>query len=323
MTDRLRAGVIGVGKMGQNHARVYRELPNVDLIGVADRDPAAARAVANEYGTRHMQTEPLLVAADLVSVAVPTPAHAAVVRDCIDAGVHVLVEKPFVTDPDVGRSLASAAVDADVTLQVGHIERFNPAVRTLTDIVPDLDVIAIDAQRLGPPVDRSMGAGVVFDLMIHDLDIATSLLGTDVASVSATGTRDGEYATATCEFGTDVVATFTASRLTQQKVRRLGITAESCRITVDYTSQSVDIHRGAVPEYVQTDGALRHRTESVVERPYVENGEPLKAELESFVAAVRTGAPPEVSPMDGIRAVELAQRIEELTAFRHRDEMTA
>lgn len=320
--DTLRAGVIGVGKMGRNHARVYRELADVDLVGVADKDTAAASEVATKYGTRQLPTDELLAETDLVTVAVPTPAHPALVRQCIDANVHALVEKPFVDTLDVGRELAEDAEAAGITLQVGHVERFNPAVQTVADIVQDLDIIAIDAERLGPPIDRSLGTGVVFDLMIHDLDVVGALHGGDVVSLNATGTPDGEYATASCEFDDGVVATFIASRVTQQKVRRLGITAESCRISVDYMNQTVAIHRGAVPEYVQTNGDIRHRTESVEERPFVENGEPLKAELASFVDTIRTGATPEVTAADGLRAVELATRIEELTGVRYPEEVT-
>lgn len=321
MTDALRAGVVGTGKMGRNHARVYRDLPDVALVGVADTDPEAAERAAEEYGTRALPTEMLLATVDVVSIAVPTQAHADLVAQCIDAGVHVLVEKPFVTDLERGRELAARAESADLTLQVGHIERFNPAIRTLTDIVDDVDVIAIDAERLGPPIDRSLGTSVVFDLMIHDIDVARALLDTEIVSVAATGTRDGEYASASCVCDDDVVATFTASRVTQQKVRRLGITAKDCRIEVDYMDQSIAIHRGSMPEYVQQDGSIRHRTESVVERPYVENGEPLKHELESFTDAVRSGRPPVVTAADGLRAVELAAAIEAHTGFQHPEEV--
>lgn len=322
MTTRLRAGVVGAGKMGGNHARLYRDMPDVDLVGVADTDPEAAERAAAEYATQPLPTDTLLSAVNIVSIAVPTPAHADLVEACIDAGVHVLVEKPFVTNLERGRELIAAADSAGLTLQVGHVERFNPAVRTLTDIIADLDVIAIDAERLGPPINRSLGTSVVFDLMIHDIDIASALLDGEVVSIDATGTRDGEYAAASCVYDDDVVATFTASRVTQQKVRKLGITAEDCRIEVDYMDQSIEIHRGSLPEYVQRDGEIRHRTESVVERPFVENGEPLKHELTSFVDAVRSGTRPVVTAEDGLRAVELAANIENHIPFRHPEEVT-
>ncbi len=295
--------------MGQNHARVYRELAATELVGVTDADAAAADRAATEYGTTAYDIDALLNRVDAVSIAVPTRFHADVVADAIDAGVHVLCEKPFVADPERGRELAAAARRAGVTLQIGHIERFNPAVRALDAIVPELDIIAVTADRLGPPLERDIDTSVVFDLMIHDIDILCSMLDAEPASLSASGTKDGDYATATCSFEDDVEATLTASRVTQQKVRQLAITAEDCRVTVDYVDQSVEIHRGSTPEYVSADGDLRHRVESVVERPLVENGEPLKRELASFADAARNGTEPVVTAEDGIRAVEVASRV--------------
>jgi predicted dehydrogenase len=304
----LRAGVVGIGSMGRNHARVYGELPAIDLAGVTDLDVSAAERVADEFDTTAMDLETLLGSVDIVSVAVPTPAHASVIEDCLDAGVHALVEKPFVTDLAVGHELAERARELGVTLQVGHIERFNPAIRTLARIAEDLDIIALDAQRVGPPVDRERRADVVFDLMIHDLDIAASLVDGEPRAVSASATADGDYATARVDFD-GVMGTFTASRVTQQKVRRLGVTAQSCRVVVDYIEQSVEIHRSATPAYVQENGDLRHTIESVVERPMVESGEPLKAEISSFADAVRNGEPPIVTAEDGLRSVKLSNDV--------------
>ncbi|MFC7068813.1 Gfo/Idh/MocA family oxidoreductase [Halobaculum lipolyticum] len=307
-----RVGVVGVGSMGRNHARVYRELADAELVGVADMDTEAAERVAREYGTSAYDTEDLLDAVDAVSVAVPTSAHAAVVEQCVDAGVHALVEKPFVDDTAVGRDLADRAESAGVTLQVGHVERFNPAVRTLMRILPDLDVVAVDARRLGPPVARSLDGTVVSDLMIHDIDVVNAVTDARPGMIGATGAADGDYATAQCVYEDGTVASFTASRITRRKVRRLEITARQCLVVVDYLAQTVEIHRSEVPEYVEEDGTVRHRTESVVERPFVETGEPLKAELGAFVEAVREGTEPLVTAADGLAAVDLARQIESI-----------
>ncbi|NIB98543.1 Gfo/Idh/MocA family oxidoreductase [Halobacterium sp. R2-5] len=317
----LQTGVVGVGSMGRNHARVYSELGETELVGVADADAAAADRVATEFDTTPYVTSDLLERADAVSVAVPTRFHADTVQNAIDAGVHVLCEKPFVADPDRGRELAAAARAAGVTLQVGHIERFNPAVRALEAIVPELDVIAVTADRLGPPLERDIDTSVVFDLMIHDIDVVCSLLDSEPASLAATGSTDGNYATATCSFDGGVTASLTASRVTQQKVRQLAITAADCRVNVDYLDQSVEIHRGSTPEYVSADGDLRHRVESVVERPLVENGEPLKRELAAFAEAVRNGTEPVVTAEDGVRAVEVATRVAAQIADREPQEV--
>lgn len=305
----LQAGVVGVGSMGRHHARVYGELPGVELAGVADIDHGRAEAIADQYGTRPLEREALLETVDIVSIAVPTEHHYEAARAAIDRGVHLLVEKPFVTDRDQGVELVARAREAGLTLQVGHIERFNPAFRALEDILPGLDVIAVTATRLGPPLDRPVGDGVVMDLMIHDIDVLLAIVDQDVSRIDASTTHDGQYATATVTFGAGVIGSLTASRVTQQKVRRLSITAEACQVNVDYADQTVRIHRHSLPAYVEDDGDVRYRHESVIERPHVDSGEPLKLELTAFVEAVRTGEPPVVDGEDGLRAVAFADRI--------------
>jgi predicted dehydrogenase len=309
--ETLAAGVVGVGSMGRNHARIYAELQSVDLVGVADVDAERARSVADEHATAALPREELLDAADVVSVVVPTQYHYDVVSECLDAGVDVLVEKPFVQDPERGRELIRRARDADAVLQVGHVERFNPAAQTMLDLRQDLDIEAVTARRLGPPLDRDIDDSVVSDLMIHDLDIVTTLLD-DVSSVAVASASDGQYATATLRFESGVVARLTASRVTQQRVRELDVTAADRHVTVDYLTQDVEIHRQSFPQFVTDDHDLRYRHEGVIERPLVESTEPLKAELASFVEAVWTDSEPAVTPEDGLRAVELVHTIDEL-----------
>ncbi|MFP8953054.1 Gfo/Idh/MocA family oxidoreductase [Natrialbaceae archaeon A-arb3/5] len=308
-TRPIRVGVIGVGAMGENHTRVYSELRAVDLVGVTDHDTEVARRVADEYGTEAMSVDALLDRCDAVTVAVPTHAHHETVLRCLDAGVHVLVEKPIAETAEQGRAMAERARDAGLVLQVGHIERFNPAVRTVNELIDDLDIISLEAERLGPPIDRTAPGNVVFDLMVHDVDIVASLLGTGPESMTAMGTDDGRYATATMEYD-DIVTTLTASRVTQKKVRRLTVTARECLVEVDYLQQSVLIHRDSYPEYLTDDGQRRYRHESVVERPRVDNGEPLRHELESFVESIQTGTEPEVTAEDGVTALETVKRID-------------
>jgi predicted dehydrogenase len=309
------AGVIGVGSMGQNHARVYRELPETTLGGVFDADHTQAEAVAERYETTARSMGELLEAVDVVSVAVPTRFHYETVRECIDAGVDVLVEKPFVADSEKGRKLVEFADERDVTLQVGHIERFNPATRKLMDIAQDLDIVAVDARRLGPPVDRDIDDSVVMDLMIHDLDIVTALVDDEVTHLNAMGTADGDYATANLQFGSGVVGKLTASRVTQEKERTLSIHAASCRVKVDYIEQTIEIHRQSLPEYVEEDGDVTYHHENVVERVAVEKREPLKNELSAFVEAAVENREPVVTGEDGITALELIQEIDGL-AYR-------
>ncbi len=296
--------------MGRNHARVYRSLQSTDLVGVADADVDRAQEVAAAYGTSAMAPQALLEAADAVSIAVPTRYHYESARQAIEAGVHVLVEKPFVDRLENGQLLIEQARDRGVTLQVGHIERFNPAVQALVEFAPDLDIIAVDAMRLGPPVDRDIDVSPVFDLMIHDIDVVRSLVDRDVADICATAAESDPYVASIMDFDGGVVATLTASRVTQQKVRKLSITARDCRVTLDYIDQSVEIHRQSLPEWIERNGDVSFRHRNIVEHPTVENGEPLRAELESFVDAVRTGRTPQVTGEDGLEAVRIATQIE-------------
>ncbi|OIB57182.1 Gfo/Idh/MocA family protein [Natrialba sp. SSL1] len=309
----VRAGVIGVGSMGQNHARVYNELPGVDLVGVTDHDASVAQQVATEYGTAALEFDALLSECDVVTVAVPTHAHYETVSTCLDAGVHVLVEKPIAQTVEEGRALAEQAREAGLVLQVGHIERFNPAVQTVMELIDDLDVISLEAERLGPPVDRTARDDVIFDLMVHDVDIVGSILDGPPSTINAIGTDDGQYATATMQYD-DVVASLTASRVTQKKVRKLTVTARECLVEVDYLEQSVLIYRDSYPEYLTDDGPNRYRHESVVENARVDNGEPLRHELESFVKTVQTGVEPAVTAEDGVMALQTVQDIAALAA---------
>ncbi|KAB1185103.1 MULTISPECIES: Gfo/Idh/MocA family protein [Haloferax] len=309
MSESVAAGVIGVGSMGTNHARVYSELRNVELIGVADADMARAMAVAADFGTEAFTIDELLDKVDVVTVAVPTPYHESVTRKCIEAGVHTLVEKPFVEELDAGEELAALATWHGVTLQVGHIERFNPAVRALDKILDGVEPIAITANRLGPPLNRDVDDGVIMDLMIHDIDIILSLVDSEIETLSATSAADEQYATAQLTFANGVIGTLTASRLTQQKTRTLDITARDRLIRVDYVNQSIQIFRQSRPDYLRDNGNIRYRHEVVMEQPMIEAGEPLKHELESFIEAAMEGGPVVVSADDGLRAVDVAQRI--------------
>ena len=308
--DSTPVGVVGVGSMGNQHARVFGELPCASLVGVSDADDEEAREVAESYGATSLSVDRLLSTAEAVSIAVPDRYHYDLARRALDAGVHVLVEKPFVTDIGNGHDLIGRARRSDLVLQVGHVERFNPVVLTLRDVVADESIISLQADRLGPPLDREVSGSPVRDLMIHDIDVICSLVDEGIRSVQATVAGDEPHVTAVLTFESGMTARMTASRVTQQKVRELSVTAHDAQINVDYLSQSIEIHRQSVPEYVAQNGDVRYRHEGIVERPTVERGEPLRSELRSFVDAVRNGDEPEVTGQDGLRALEIAQLIE-------------
>jgi predicted dehydrogenase len=316
--EQIDVGVVGVGSMGRQHARVYDELQGATLVGVADAEQHRAGELAIEYRTTAMETRDLLDAVDAVSIAVPTDQHYAIARAAIERDVAVLVEKPFVSNRSEGRKLVEQARRRDVTLQVGHIERFNPAVRALSEMANELDVVAATTSRLGPPIDRGITVDAVFDLMIHDIDVLLSLVDAPVESISAAGAAGEPYVVATLTFENGVVGRLTASRMTQQKVRELTVSARDCRVVVDYLEQSIVVHRESVPEYIESSGGLKHRHSKVVEQPPVEQSEPLRNELEAFLDCVRTGEEPVVTGEDGLRSIAIAQSIVEAAAPEER-----
>jgi len=308
-TDPLRTAVVGVGSMGCHHARVYAECPGTELVGVNDVDPERAASVADTCGVPTVSWPDVLEEVDAVSLAVPTQYHHEMARVCIDRGVHVLVEKPFVETAAEGQDLIDRAESAGVVLQVGHIERFNPAVEVASNYVADLDVIGIRGERLNPPVARDILDTAVMDLMIHDIDILFSLVDSPVVDVNAVGARENRHALAEFEFENGVVGHLTASRLTQERVRQLTVTAQECLVRVDYDDQSVSVHR---------QGEAGTNPRALVERLEVEQNEPLKNELKSFAEAVVTGREPVVTGEDGLRVVECARRIDEMAMRRRR-----
>ncbi len=319
-------GVIGVGSMGQNHARVYNELSAVELVGVTDVDTDRARDIATRHGTQAMEQDELIAAADAVSIAVPTAHHADIARECIEAGVDILVEKPFVADPEDGRALCDFAAERGVTIQVGHIERFNPAIQAVSDILENQEIIAVDARRLGSPRERDIEDDAVMDLMIHDIDVLLSLVNDDINLVNAVSTQENHYVDAQVRFEDGIVGSLTASRVTQKKIRELTITARDCWIVLDYIDRSIEIHRQSPKTYEPNDDiqrtALQSRVwrrgigsnEGIIEQPLVGDSEPLKEELASFIECVKTGREPLVSAEDGLRALRVAQKIDRLAA---------
>jgi predicted dehydrogenase len=316
----LRAGVIGVGSMGQHHARVYNELTEAELVGVADANTSRAEHISGEHGTDAYEIGELLDRVDMVSIAVPTQYHNDIARECIAADVDLLIEKPFVEDSADGRDLIEFADERDVVLQVGHIERFNPAVRTLMGMVDDLDIISISAERLGPPPTRAIEDTAVMDLMIHDIEILLAIAEEQVTSVQAVGNHDARYAASLLQFESGIIGRLTASRVTQRKIRQLTITAANCWVKVDYIDQSIEIHRQSTPEFVNR-GDIRYRHSNVVERLSVDQTEPLKNELSSFAEAVRTNEEPVVTGEDGLRALELTQTIDAMASDDSADEV--
>jgi len=317
----LKTAVIGVGAMGRNHARVYSELPDVQLVGVADADAEAAAAVARRHAARaytdyrHMLYE---LQPDAVTVAVPTVDHLDVALQVVERGIHLLVEKPIAASVKEGQQIIAASQDAGVRLTVGHIERFNPAVVALKAHLTAGElgrVFQIDARRQGPFPARIKDVGVVIDLAVHDLDVMRYVTGAEVVRVYAETERRIHSTREDLLTGLvrldDIVGTLTINWLTPTKIRELHVIGERGMFRVDYLTQDLYFFENATAQGAEweTLRVLRGVSEGRMIRHVVAKKEPLRAELEAFLSAVRGETPLAVTGEDGLKALELAQAV--------------
>ena len=302
-SKKIRVAVVGVGEFGRNHARVYRELGDVELAGVYDQNPQRAAAVAAEFHAPVLQSlEELQGRADAVSVAVPTVAHAEVGCRLLEMGLDVLVEKPMAVDLTEADALLAAAKKNRRILQVGHVERFNPAVRAVEPIVNR--PLFFEVHRLGVFTPRSLDVDVIYDLMIHDLDILLALVKEPVTEVKAVGipvlTDKVDIAHARLEFAGGAVANVTASRVSTERVRKMRFFQQHEYISLDYA------RRDALRIGVKKAGPQPEFGFEKLNAPAVE---PLHAELDAFVEASRTRKEPSTNGAAGRAALALAGRV--------------
>jgi predicted dehydrogenase len=302
-TKKIRVAVVGTGEFGRNHARVYREVPGAELVGVYDKDFDRAALVATEFQTRVLASaEELRGAADAVSVAVPTVEHSAVGCKLMEMGLDVLVEKPMATNLPEADALLHAAKKFGRILQVGHLERFNPAVLAVEPILNH--PLFFEVHRLGVFTARSLDVDVIYDLMIHDLDILLTLVKENVTEVKAVGipvlTDKVDIAHARLEFTGGAVANVTASRVSTERVRKMRFFQQHEYISLDYA------RRDALRVAVKSPGP---KPEFAFEKLPAQSVEPLRAELEAFVEAVRSRREPRTSGRSGRAALELAERV--------------
>jgi predicted dehydrogenase len=300
----LRAGVIGVGHLGQHHARLYASLPQAQLVGVVDQSVERVQAIAGRHGARVFRTaDELLPHVDVVSVAVPTSGHYAVAKACLQAGKHVLVEKPIAVTPREAQELVQLAKQRGCCLQVGHSERFNPVMALMRPHIGQ--AVFIECHRLGSFSERGTDVDVVLDLMIHDLDLVLSLNPGPVEEVRAAGvavlSSSIDIANARIQFGNGCVANLTSSRVSTSKMRRLRLFQRNSYVSIDFQTRL---------------GLISRRKAQAGGRPTVEveqlqggDEEPLKLQLSSFLQAASTGEKPVVSGEDGAAAVGVAHQV--------------
>ncbi|MGC3980490.1 MAG: Gfo/Idh/MocA family oxidoreductase [Steroidobacteraceae bacterium] len=304
----LRTAVIGVGYLGRFHAQKYRELPGSDLIAVVDNSPETAQKVGAELGVAGLSDyRELLGKVDAVSIVVPTPLHFAVAETFLAQGVHVLVEKPITETLEQAQKLIDLARQNNCVLQVGHLERFNPAIQAATKIISTPRFI--ESHRLAPFKQRGTDVSVVLDLMIHDIDLIQELVGRPIASIDAVGaqvfSQDIDIANARIRFEGGCVVNTTASRVSLKQERKLRIFQDDAYLSVDLQQKILTTIRkkeaGPVESPAQVD---------IGEQSF-EQGDALRSEIEAFLHAVRSGTPPVVTGEDGLRALATAIQITE------------
>ena len=314
----IRIGVIGVGNMGQHHTRVLSLLKDVELVGVSDLNVERGLDTASKYRVRFFEDyHDLLKHVDAVWVAVPTRAHYAVGTTCLQAGVHVLIEKPIAASIAEAEALVNAAAESRCILQVGHIERFNPAFQELHKVLKTEELLALEAHRMSPYSDRANDVSVVLDLMIHDIDLLLEVVGAPVVKLTASGSRAEDsgyldYVTAILGFANGIVATLTASKVTHRKIRRIAAHCRNSLTEADFLNNEILIHRKTTANCLTDYGQVLYRQDGLIEKVYTSNIEPLHAELEHFVNCVRGGNQPSVGGEQALKALRLASQIEQM-----------
>jgi predicted dehydrogenase len=300
----MRVAVIGVGHLGRHHARIFSALPGVQLAAVVDINHRRAQEIALQHATTaYDDWRRLGGLVDAVTIAAPTEAHASIAAAFLEQNVHVLVEKPMTATTEEADRLLALAEARGVTLAVGHTERFNPAVE---QVKPSLTAPRfIEVHRLGTFPERSLDIDVVFDLMIHDLDLVLDIVGDEVTAVEAVGvpvlTNRIDIANVRLRFEGGCIANLTASRISRERIRKIRFFQREAYVSIDYAAQEVEMYRLVR----QADRA-----------PVIEGGkvpvireEPLKRELEDFLEAIRSGRPPRVTGQQGRAALALAERV--------------
>ncbi|MDJ0708265.1 MAG: Gfo/Idh/MocA family oxidoreductase [Leptolyngbyaceae cyanobacterium MO_188.B28] len=314
----IRVGVIGVGNMGQHHTRVLSRLKDVELVGISDVSIERGLDTAGKYRVRFFETyQDLLEHVDAVCVAVPTRLHHQVGMTCLQAGVHVLIEKPIAASISEAESLVNAAAASNRILQVGHIERFNPAFQELHKVLKTEELLALEARRMSPYSQRANDVSVVLDLMIHDIDLLLELAGAPVVRLTASGSRAADsgyldYVTATLGFANGIVATLTSSKVTHRKIRTIAAHCKNSLTEADFLNNEILIHRQVTANCTSDYGQVLYRQDGLIEKVYTSNVEPLHAELEHFVNCVRGGEQPSVGGEQALKALRLASLIEQM-----------
>ena len=311
--DKVNVSLIGVGRMGQFHLNVISQINNINLSGIYDADENHLNEISQKYNIRKFNNiDEVIDNADAVIIASPTIHHFEIAKKAVEKGKHVLVEKPMTETYAQALELEEIVKQKNVILQVGHVERFNGAVQELHHIIEK--PYLIEARRLAPFTPRITDVGVVFDIMIHDLDIVTSLVKKPIIRFSASGkrirTKNEDIASALLEFEDSTIATISASRVTQEKIRTLAISTEEAYFILDYATQDITIHRQAASQSnIKTSVGINYKQESIIERVFIHRDNPLKLEDEHFANCILGKDKRFVSIEDDVNTIKLTEAI--------------
>jgi predicted dehydrogenase len=307
--EQVRIGVIGAGRMGQNHCRVYSNLKNIKFVGICDVNPERGREVARTYEVSYFRdVNSLLENVDAVSICTPTPEHYDLVMQCLDRDIHVLVEKPFTETLEQAQALKETAeAKSKLILQVGHIEKFNPTFMELRKVLEEMTVLAMNFNRLSPFQGSNVDVDVVLDLMIHDIALVVDLFTAEPISMNAYGfsvfSDTIDHGLAIIRYEPEMLVSLTASRVTEQKVRAISVTSKEAFIEADLLNKNISVHRRTLGDYINHKNGVKYRQESLIERIVVPAREPLYLELQDFVNCVIDQKKPQVTAADGYNAL--------------------
>jgi len=307
--DQVRMGVIGTGRMGQNHCRVYSNMRHAKFVGVCDVNADLGKDVARRFEVSYFRdVDSLLENVDAVSICTPTPQHYELVTRCLERNVHVMVEKPFTETLEQAQALKDVAeANKKLVVQVGHIEMFNPTFIELRKVLEGMEVLAMNFNRLSPFQGSNVDVDVVLDLMIHDIGLIVNLFTSEPISVDAhgfsvfSGTID--HGLAVLRYEPAPLVSLTASRVTEQKVRAISVTTKEAFVEADLLNKNISVHRRTLGDYVNHKNGVKYRQESLIERIVVPAMEPLFLELQDFVNCVIENKTPQVTVADGYNAL--------------------
>ncbi|EKV56819.1 Gfo/Idh/MocA family protein [Brachyspira hampsonii] len=311
--DKVNISLIGVGRMGQFHLNVVSQINQINLSGIYDADENHLNEISKKFNIRKFNSiDEAIDNADAVIIASPTIYHFEIAKKALEKGKHVLVEKPMTETYTQALELEEIVKQKNVIFQVGHVERFNGAVQELHHIIEK--PYLIEARRLAPFTPRIADVGVVFDIMIHDLDIVTSLVKKPVIKFSASGkrirTKNEDIASALLEFEDSTIATISASRVTQEKIRTLAISTEEAYFLLDYATQDITIHRQAASQSnIKTSVGINYKQESIIERVFIHRDNPLKLEDEHFANCILGKDKRFVSIENDVNTIKLTENI--------------